>query len=93
MTHTENSRPSARQLAYLKALAQRAGQTFAYPRTGQQASAEIARLKAARPSSQTERVIETQQTRAAVQQIGDDAAIRPHEIEGHGSSATWKERA
>ena len=93
MTHTNSNRPSSRQFAYLNALAQRAGQTFAYPRTGQQASAEIARLKAARPSSQTECMIETKQTRAAVQQIGDDASIRPHELTGHGSSATWKERA
>ena len=39
--------PTAKQLAYLRALAERAGQTFATPRTSQDASAEIRRLKAA----------------------------------------------
>ena len=39
-------RPTAKQLGYLRALAERAGQTFAYPRTRQQASAEIRRLRA-----------------------------------------------
>ena len=39
--------PTAKQLAYLRALAERTGQTFATPRTSRDASAEIQRLKAA----------------------------------------------
>jgi len=38
--------PSARQLDYLRALANRTGQTFTYPRTSRDASREIQRLKA-----------------------------------------------
>ena len=71
------TRPTARQLAYLKALAQRTGQTFAYPRTVREASAEIARLRATRPDSRGERTREIKQTRADVQQLGDDCAVRP----------------
>lgn len=40
-----DGRPSAKQLAYLRALADRTGQTFTYPRTARQASAEIRRLQ------------------------------------------------
>ena len=36
--------PSPKQLNYLKALAARTGQTFAWPKTSRQASTEIARL-------------------------------------------------
>ena len=87
------TRPTARQLAYLKALAQRTGQTFAYPRTTREASAQIARLRATRPDTNAERTREIKQTRADVQQLGDDCAVRPHEISGYGSSATWTQRA
>jgi hypothetical protein len=86
------TRPTARQLAYLKTLAQRTGQTFAYPRTARQASAEIARLRATRPDTPAERTREIKQTRADIQQLGDDCAVRPHELRGYGSSATWSQR-
>ena len=45
--------PSPRQLNYLKALAKRTGQTFAYPHTSAEASAEIRRLKAVKPTGFT----------------------------------------
>ena len=50
--------PTARQLAYLKALAQRTGQSFTWPTTRAAASSEIRRLKAAAPTNQVEREIE-----------------------------------
>jgi hypothetical protein len=53
-----DKRPTARQMSYLKALAERAGQTFAYPRTAADASREIGRLKTARPSSRADRELE-----------------------------------
>ena len=43
--------PSPKQLNYLKALAARTGQTFAWPKTSRQASTEIARLTQAHPSN------------------------------------------
>jgi hypothetical protein len=83
------SRPR-RQLSYLKAPADRSGQTFTYPQTSQQASAEINRLKNAKPSSATERYIER---KLIADQIAtgpiDSARVREDEIAGRGSSATW----
>ena len=86
----EQPRPSAKQLAYLRALAHRAGQTFAYPRTAAQASAEIRRLKRAKPSSRTELAIERRQIADAIAAGPDDAArVRDAEIQGFGSNCRW----
>ena len=90
----EEPRATAKQLAYLKALAQRTGQTFAYPRTASQASREIRRLKAVRPSYWLEREFERQEIADAIAAGPDDAArVRDAEIHGYGSTATWKDRA
>ena len=79
-----------RQLSYLKSLANRAGQTFTYPKTAAQASAEINRLKNTRPSSRTERRVEHKLIADQIQAGPLDAArVREHEISGRGSSATW----
>ncbi len=40
----KSSRPTSRQLSYLRSLANQTGQTFTYPQTKTQASAEIQRL-------------------------------------------------
>ena len=67
----DDDRPTRKQLAYLRSLANRAGQTFAYPRTAAQASREIRRLKSSRPSSRIERELERKE-------IADAIAYRPH---------------
>ena len=51
--------PTPKQLAYLRALASRTGQTFTYPRTSAQASRQIQRLKNAPPSTALDRALET----------------------------------
>ena len=90
MATSTAGKPSSRQLAYLKNLANRTGQTFTYPQTSRQASAEINRLKHARPSSRTERYVER---KLIADQIAtgplDAARVREDEISGRGSSATW----
>ena len=73
-TPTGSDRPTARQLAYLKSLAARAGQTFAYPRTREEAGREIQRLKQTRPSSRVERDLERKQIADAIANGPDDAA-------------------
>jgi hypothetical protein len=93
MGQNHADRPSARQLAYLRALADRTGQTFAYPQTRRQASLEIQRLERVASDTSIERAIEIKQTRAAVQQLADSSAVRPDEISGYGSSATWSRRS
>ena len=90
MATNNAGKPTSRQLAYLKNLANRVGQTFTYPQTSHQASAEINRLKQARPNSRAERYVERN---LIADQIAtgplDAARVREDEISGRGSSATW----
>jgi hypothetical protein len=87
-------RPTRRQLAYLRSLASRTGQTFAYPDTRGEASREIQRLKQAQASTRTERSIERKDIADAIARGPADAiAVRPDEVAGFGSTATWKERS
>ena len=74
--------PSAKQLAYLRPLANRIGQTFA-PRTAAQASAKIRRLRPQR-SSRIERERELIAD-AIARGPHDGARVMPTEITGHGS--------
>jgi hypothetical protein len=85
------AKPTARQLSYLRSLADRTGQTFTYPHTAREASAEIQRLKVATAMSRTERRVETTAVRdqVATGPHNDAPRVRDDEISGHGSSATW----
>jgi hypothetical protein len=83
--------PTFKQLRYLRALASRAGQTFATPRTRAQASAEIRRLKSVRSAGFTFAELQAEQTAREVH--GDVAMVQPWEIAGHGSTATWSQRS
>ena len=87
--------PSARQLNYLKALANRTGQTFTYPKTSVQASREIQRLKSTQPSTASELAIERFDLAAenAAREANCDVTIRPDEIAGWGSNAHWSQRS
>lgn len=82
--------PSARQMRYLRDLAAQRGETFAYPRTAAEASAEIERLKGRRRSSATERRVERLEVSRAMAARGDAAAVREGELDGYGSSARWR---
>jgi hypothetical protein len=85
-----DNRPTRRQLAYLRSLALRAGQTFAYPRTASQASREIRRLKQAQPSTRIERAVERKHIADALAAGPQDAArVRATEIAGYGSNCQW----
>ena len=82
--------PSAKQMRYLRSLASQRGESFAYPATAAEASAEITRLKARRRSSASERRIEREEVSRAMAERGDAASVRDSEIVGYGSSARWK---
>ena len=94
--HPQARKPTAKQLAYLRVLADRTGQTFAYPRTQAQASREIHRLKAVQPSSRQERAIERADlasenaARAANRDVPVDLDA---ETRGYGSTATWSQQS
>jgi hypothetical protein len=81
--------PSPKQLRYLTSLAMQRGETFAYPKTGAEASAEIDRLLGRRRGSHVERRIEREQVSRDMAARGGDAAVRDSEIVGYGSSARW----
>ncbi len=82
--------PTTKQLAYLRALAERTGQTFVTPRTSRDASAEIRRLKATPAESRLERRIERNLIADSVA-VGrhDSVRVTDSEVTGYGSSASW----
>ena len=90
-----DDRPTAKQLAYLRALAQRTGQTFAYPRTIFQASHEIRRLKRVKPSTRVDRTFERldRASETAARQASCAVPVGRDEISGYGSQCTWSQRS
>jgi hypothetical protein len=90
-TQQDPKKPSAKQLRYIRNLANSRGETFIYPRTRTQASEEIRRLKGRARSPRGERRRERSElSRELAARPDDAAAVHPSEIEGYGSSATWR---
>jgi len=84
-------KPTPRQLAYLKSLAEATATTFTYPKSSAQASAEIRRMKARPRSSTGERTRERHDVqREFAGRPQDAAAVRVgRDVRGYGSSARW----
>jgi hypothetical protein len=84
-------KPTRKQLAYLKGLADQTGTSFTYPHTTAQASAEIRRLQARPRSSAGEHTRERRHVqRELVERPQDASAIRVgRDVRGYGSSACW----
>jgi hypothetical protein len=83
-------KPTPNQLRYLRDLANSRGQTFRFPITRAEASAEIRRLRANKPDSRLQRAIERREGERAVRREDLDAsAVRPDEIRGYGSNCRW----
>ena len=72
--------PTAKQLAFLRALAQRTGETFSYPRTRAQASSETRRLQQRKPSTRLERFLDRRDV-ARDLQAGSGDAVRFGDVE------------
>ncbi|HTW43417.1 MAG TPA: hypothetical protein VMD79_14000 [Solirubrobacteraceae bacterium] len=83
MPPSSTARPSAKQLAYLKALADRTATSFAYPHDRDQASREIERLRQLPAAERSDR-------RDDRDRAGYGTAPQPDEIVGYGSSARWR---
>src|ERR1700722_9540581 len=81
---------SSRQLSYLRRLADQTGQTFTYPTTSREASAEIDRLKNTPRQSRSERRVERELS-SDLAEVSAGGGTRVHEDEttGYGSDATW----
>lgn len=82
--------PTSRQLAYLRRLADRAGQTFAFPADRLAASREIDRLRSAARSSRVERRRDTQAVGADQRGALDSVRVHDDEVIGYGADARWK---
>lgn len=86
-------KPTRKQLNYLRALAQRTGQTFTWPKTMAEASAEIQRLERVKPTPRTDRRRELRLLQDDLATArGDAARVRDDELSGYGSTATWAGR-
>lgn len=89
-THVGNHTPTGRQLAYLKSLAARTGQTFIWPQNRSQASREIRQLRGVRGTGLTFGELDVEQ---AARQTHHGPVVRADEIVGYGASTTWRRRA
>jgi hypothetical protein len=94
---SRTDKPTGKQLAYLRQLAIQLGQSFAYPRTSAEASAEIRRLRASRGGRDVglDRGDERRERRAIVRELqeraGDAARVDlEREAIGYGANATWR---
>ena len=86
-------KPTPKQLAYLRGLAEKTGTTFAYPQTSAQASAEIKRLQRQPRSSAGDARRERRDIQRDLQTRPDDAtAVRADHVRGYGSNARWAHR-
>ena len=86
---TEGPKPTGKQLAYLRTLADQTGTTFTPPATRAQASREIERLKALPSASRAERSRERRAVQDALAHDVPASAVRAHETTGYGSTARW----
>ena len=85
-------KPTPKQLRYLRDLALRTEQSFAYPETSAEASREIDRLRGAPRTPVADRRRELREvSREMAERRGDAARMRlDEEAEGYGSSARWR---
>lgn len=84
-----NKPPTAKQLAYLKALAERTASTFTYPHTSAAASPEINRLRRGTSLTAEERSIARRALDSDRERLSYGTALHDDEIVGWGSTATW----
>ena len=87
-------KPTPKQLKYLRSLAERTGQTFAWPKTTAEASAEIRRLEAAKRTPMADRRRERRQVQDDMAtNRGDASRVQDNELTGYGSTARWAGRS
>lgn len=88
MAQIPDDKATSKQLRFLRSLAQSRGETFTYPATKAEASAEIQRLKDRKPSTRIDR----QAVSEARDERGGGARVRDDEVAGYGSTASWRWR-
>lgn len=86
---SNDSEPTARQLRYLRQLAELTGTTFTPPATRRQASHQIERLKQRSRSAGFERREDRRAVSRSLTQDQPASSVRDDEISGYGSDAHW----
>lgn len=81
-----NSSPSARQLRYLRSLAEQTGTSFTYPATKAEASSEIDRLVKLKAGAHR---LPLDLPAERDEDLHYATAVRDDEVSGHGVSARW----
>jgi hypothetical protein len=81
--------PTPKQLTYLRRLTETTGTTFTPPKTASEASREIERLKHRPRQARADVARERRAVSDDLTRRGEVAAVRPDEVEGHGSTARW----
>ena len=85
-----NDAPTQKQQRYLRSLAQQTGTSFTPPTTRAEASREIERLKTLSASPHHEREHDRRAVNKGLATGTSDARVREHEVDGYGSTATWR---
>jgi hypothetical protein len=85
-----STQPTARQLSYLRRLAEQTGTTFSPPSTRAEASRAIRAIRERPRSSRSERQRERREVQHDMAtRRGDAAQVTSSELSGWGSHATW----
>ncbi|HEY4894761.1 MAG TPA: hypothetical protein VII01_01610 [Solirubrobacteraceae bacterium] len=87
MSSASHAAPTQRQLRYLRVLASATATTFVSPATRAQASRQIDRLRKIDRAPHGSGLPEAD---TGAEQLAYATAVHPDEVEGYGSSATWR---
>jgi hypothetical protein len=87
-----DSKPTRRQLRYLRQLAEQTGTTFAQPATRQEASDQIDLLKKRSRSARFERQGDRRAVSRGLADQQPASSVRADEISGYGGNARWARR-
>jgi phage terminase large subunit-like protein len=87
------TRPTPKQMKLLRNLASERGQSFAYPSTSAEARREISRLLKTKRSHRSEIAADRAAVGREAREALDGALVRRDEVQGYGSSATWRRTA
>lgn len=83
------SKPTQRQLRYLRQLAERSGTSFTPPATRRQASEQIEQLKQRSRSPGVERRQDRQAVSRGLAEQQPASSVRDDEISGYGAECQW----
>jgi hypothetical protein len=87
---TSSSKPTPRQLRYIRSLAEKSGTTFTPPQTFNEAKRLIDEMKGREPTRRADIQRERREiSHDMATRRGDAAQVSPDELSGYGSSATW----